>query len=74
MAITLFGWDMNKNVYDFETIGNNLLSEGQESRGKAVLYLIERVKIAEEKLRLIDIKEKEETQKHYEEERLKVEC
>ncbi len=41
------GWAMDKPVEDFKQIAYNLRREGQISRADAIMYLIERVKIAE---------------------------
>ena len=42
-----YGWAINKPIEDFRQIASNLRQEGQISRADAVMYLIERVKIAE---------------------------
>ncbi len=44
---TMFGWDMEKNLDDFLPISNGLQRAGHHSKADAVLYLIERCKIAE---------------------------
>jgi len=51
MEETMFGYEMDKNIDDFMILVKNLKSEGQKSRAQAVLYLIERVKIAERKIK-----------------------
>lgn len=37
------GWSLDKNVMDFMGVAENLRAEGQESRARAVEYLIQRV-------------------------------
>jgi hypothetical protein len=43
----LFGWTMDKNVNDFDSLVVNLIKEKQYSRANAVKYLIERIKLNE---------------------------
>ena len=40
-------WAMDKNIEDFKQIAYNLRREGHVSRADAIMYLIERLKIAE---------------------------
>jgi len=44
----MFGWEIDKNVNDFLIIADMLEKEGKESRSKAIRYLVERVKLAED--------------------------
>ena len=53
-AKTLFGYDLDKSLNDFEQIASNLKSEGQESSSNAMLYLIYRCQLAEQEL--LDLK------------------
>ena len=53
MSKTMFEWDMEKDVNSFRIIADNLRYEGQESRARAVEYLIERVKY-ERTLRVLE--------------------
>jgi hypothetical protein len=46
----IFGWDEDKKLSDFVEVAKNLEKEGHPSRAKAVRYLIERCRIAEERL------------------------
>ena len=48
MSKTLFGYAIDKNLDDFKEIAKNLQANGQISRSTAILYLIERCRIAEE--------------------------
>lgn len=52
----LFNWSLDKNIEDFKEIARNLLAENQRSRGEAVFYLIERIKIAEAKCKEYEYK------------------
>jgi hypothetical protein len=49
-----YKWAMDKNINDFVEIAQNLLAENHRSRGEAFFYLIERVKIAEAKVKKFD--------------------
>jgi len=40
-------WPMDKNIEDFKQIAYNLRKEGHVSRADAIMYLVERIKIAE---------------------------
>lgn len=44
---SIFGWDMDLLLESFTQIASNLKAQGETSRSQAVLYLIERVRLAE---------------------------
>lgn len=46
-------WDFEKNLDDFLPVAENLMKEGQESRANVILYLIERCKVAEQQLDIL---------------------
>ena len=50
MENKILGWPSDKNLSDFLDIVKNLSNEGQESRSAAMLYLIERCRIAESRI------------------------
>jgi len=48
--VDFYGFPLGKNLEDFYAVVEGLKFEGQESRAQAVIYLIERCKLAEEKI------------------------
>lgn len=48
----MYGWSMDKRLDDFVTVADNLLKEGQTSRAETILYLIERCKRAEARVKV----------------------
>ena len=48
------GWSMDKNIEDFKQIAYNMRQEGKISRADTIMYLIERVKIAEGRFKETD--------------------
>ena len=51
---TMFGWPMDKNLDDFLPIISGLRTDNESSRADAFLYLIERCKIAEAKIKAVE--------------------
>ena len=47
----MYGWSMDKNLDDFVTVADNLKKEGHTSRAETILYLIERCRRAEARVK-----------------------